>query len=202
MENKYKDVPGQWQGIHFYRGSVNNSISPAIIKNAGVGIRVDSLPENDDHGLRIKYTEIKNMSAYGVLGLTAHIIMENTVISNCQINSFIGYYGGEYLINHCTFYSGGGRRDPHFLFNNQQRDDNKVVIRTFELGFEVLNSIVWGPNETEFWLDLNPDVNLITSSVLSHSLIKAKSPLGGTNNLYNQNPQFEDISRSDFKLKA
>lgn len=200
----FKDKPGQWRGIHYYRGSVNNTITHSIIKNAGIGLWVDSLPENNNPGLVIRYTEIKNMSAYGILGLTAHIEMENSVVANCGANTFIGYYGGIYKLNHCTFFStSNGRRDPHFLMNNQMRNDKKEIIRTFDISFSVNNSIVWGPSiETEFWLDLNSNSALIKLSDVSYNLIKAKVPLGGIGNIYNVNPLFKDITRLDFNLTA
>jgi hypothetical protein len=204
LNPNFNDKSGQWRGIHFYRGSVNNTITHSIIKNGGIGVWVDSLPENNNPGLVIKNTEIKNMSAYGVLGLTAHINMENCVISNCGANTFIGYYGGIYNLNHCTFFStSNGRRDPHFLLNNQMRNDKKEIIRTFDIAFKVINSIIWGPSlETEFWLDLNSNASLIKQSDVTYNIIKAKVPLGGTGNIYNTNPLFKDITRSDFSLTA
>jgi hypothetical protein len=40
LENDYKDVAGQWDGIHFLTTSKNNTIKGAIIKNAFIGIRL------------------------------------------------------------------------------------------------------------------------------------------------------------------
>jgi hypothetical protein len=48
------DEPGQWGGIHFLRGSVDNRINFAVIKNAIVGVRVDSLAESGSD-LKIPY---------------------------------------------------------------------------------------------------------------------------------------------------
>lgn len=202
LDNTFQDKSGQWRGFHFYRGSINNTIQHAVIKNATVGIWVDSLPESGSRNLIIKNTTIKNMSAYGVLGLTAAIAIENSVIANCGANTFIGYYGGDYLINNCTFYNGAnGRRDPHVIFNNILRNDKKQIIRTFDISFNIQNSILWGPLDTEFGADLTNDSKVLLAG-LSFSLYKSKTDLGGTSNIRSKDPLFEDISRLNLKLKT
>lgn len=202
LDNGFQNKAGQWRGFHFYRGSINNNIQHAVIKNATVGIWVDSLPESGTRNIIIKNTVIKNMSAYGVLGRTASIAMENSVIANCGAYTFIGYFGGDYLINNCTFYNGAnGRRDPHVIFNNILRNDNKQIIRTYDISFNIRNSILWGPLDTEFGVDLTNDSKVLLAS-MTYSLYKSKTDLGGTGNIRSKDPLFEDISRLNFKLKA
>ena len=142
------------------------------------------------------------MSAYGILGLTASIKVENTIISNCGANTFLGYYGGNYLINNCTFYNpSNGRRDPHLVFNNILRDENKIIIKTYDLSFEILNSIIWGPLESEIGFDITND-SQIKKSVLAFSIYKSKVNLGGTSNILNKDPLFENVTQQNFKLKS
>lgn len=202
LEDSYKDKPGQWRGLHFWRGSTNNELDYTVIKNASIGVRVDSLPESGIYGLQMRHCTVKNISAFGILGITAKLKLENTLVYNCGVNTFFAYLGGDYTINHCTFYtSGGGRRDPQMVFNNAMRDQNKVVIKTYKIGFDIRNSIIWGPLETELGFDLvsPPDAD---PANLSHSLVKSKVNLGGTGNLYNKDPRFEDIPKAVFKLKT
>lgn len=202
LDNNFQDKPGQWRGLRFYRGSVNNEIKHAVIKNAIVGIVVDSLPESGTRNLIVSNSIIKNMSAYGVLGQTASILMENSVIGNCGLYTFIGYYGGDYLINNCTFYNpGNGRRDPHVIFNNILRNDKKQIIKTYDLSFDIKNSIIWGPIDSEIGFDVTGDTQ-VKKSNLEFSLYKSKADLGGTSNIRNKDPMFEDISRLNLKLKA
>ena len=66
LEEFYQNKPGQWEGIHFLRGSISNKISHANIKNSIVGIRVDYLPENSDTGLVVRNTEINNILAWRI----------------------------------------------------------------------------------------------------------------------------------------
>lgn len=199
LDNNYQDVAGQWRGIHFYRGSTNNTVTHAFIKNAGVGLWVDSLPESGQWSLVVSNSIIRNMSAYGILGLTAAIKVENTLISNCGINTFIGYYGGLYDINNCTFYTGSnGRRDPHMVFNNILRDQNKVVIRTYDIEFRVKNTIIYGPLESEMGFDF--DNSKVKPIVFNNNLYKLKINFGGSNNLRNTDPKFVNTGRFDFHL--
>lgn len=202
LDNNFQDKPGQWRGFRFYRGSVNNTIKHALIKNAIVGIVVDSLPESGTRNLIIRNTIIKNISAYGVLGQTASILLENSVIANCGYYTFLGYYGGDYLINNCTLYNpGNGRRDPHIVFNNILRNDKKQIIKTYDVSFDIKNSILWGPLDTEIGFDLTNDSKVL-KSLMEFSLYKSKIDLGGTSNIRSKDPLFEDVSRINLKLKS
>jgi hypothetical protein len=201
LDVKFKDLPGQWRGIRFFRGSVNNEIRHSVIKNATIGVWVDSLSENTQENLKIYNTIIKNISAYGVLGLTAQIYMENSVVANCGANTVLGYWGGYYTFRHCTFYAGGGRRDPHLIFNNQLRNDKNEVTRTFPIGYAFLNSIIWGPNQTEIGFDISTTV-VPDFAVFRSSIIRSKTAFGGNDLLFNTDPLFKQIGTSDFKLNA
>lgn len=205
LDNNFNDVAGQWRGIHFYSKSINNEINYSIIKNSTIGLWVDSLPENGNNNpnLKIKNTIIKNISAYGILGLTAVIEAENTVVSNCGLNTFIGYYGGFYTFNHCTFHSNSaGRNDPHIILNNQLRNEDKVVIKTFPIGFTFLNSIIYGSQKNEIGTDLSSPT-IASPAVIQNCLLKLESQLSGsTGNIYNQDPKFVDAFKNNLKLKS
>lgn len=204
LDNAFENVAGQWRGIHYYRGSVNNTVTHALIKNAGIGLWVDSLPESGQYNLVVRNSIIRNMSAYGFLGLTASVLFENSLISNCTYNTFLGYYGGKYFVNNCTFHTGSnGRRDPHVLFNNILRDENKLPIKYYELLIQVRNSILWGPLESELGFDINEDK--IIGFNFEYNLYKSKVQITGSGNLRNPDsnyPQFENVSKSDFHLKS
>ena len=202
LDNAFQNTPGQWRGIHYWRGSVNNEITHAIIKNATVGLQIDSLPESGVYGLTVKQSTIKNCSAYGVLGLTAKTYFENTVISHCGANTFIGYIGGDYAFKHCSFYNpSNGRKDAQILFNNVLRDENNVAIRNYSLSIHLINSIIWGSLDNELSLDLN---QAITLAEMDHCIYKSKSNYNawGSNNLRNIDPMYKDVNLWDLSLKA
>ncbi len=205
---EFQNKPGQWWGLHFFRGSVNNEIKHTVIKNAIVGIVVDSLPESGTHNLFVRNTIIKNISAYGILGRTAKLYIENTAISGCGLNTFLGYYGGDYTLLHCSFYTGGnGRKDPHVLFNNALRDENKVLIRSYDLTYAIVNSIIWGPLESEIGFDLVSPPNPPITGAINYCIYKSKNSLGGTGNKWNADgkmfdPKFVDPGNNILKIKS
>jgi hypothetical protein len=115
LDDEYKEMPGQWIGLRFLPGSSGNSINGAIIKNAYIGIEIDSFPITGQYGLSLKNTIIKNMSAAGLLNYSAKLYAENNLVANCGLFAFIGELGGTYDLYHNTFSSQSqvtGRKDP------------------------------------------------------------------------------------------
>ncbi len=198
LDNYYANVPGQWQGIGFYRTSVDNVITHAIIKNAAYGVRVDSLSMNGNPKLLLENTIIKNMSGVGIWGRTGQISVVNTVVSNCGVFLFYGQYGGLYDFKHCTLNNTtAAGKDPHFYISNQERNDKKVVIRTYPIGFSFVNCIIYGPNDSELGFDFSTNPSPF---VLDSCLLKIKKGSLGNNNYYNLNPLFVDANNSNLKL--
>ena len=202
LDVSFQNTPGQWRGIHYWRGSTNNEIIHAVIKNATVGLQVDSLPESGTYGLSVKQSIIKNCSAYGVLGLTAKTYFENSIISHCGSNTFIGYIGGDYTFKHCSFYNpSNGRKDAQILFNNVLRDENNAVIKNYDLKLNLINSILWGTLDNELSLDIN---QALFTPIMNHCIYKSKSNYNawGSNNLRNIDPMYKDVNQWDLSLKA
>jgi hypothetical protein len=203
LDNNYADKPGQWRGIHFYRGSINNEITHAIIKNATIGLWVDSLPENANPNLVVKNTIIKNITAYGIIGLTANIRAENTAISNCGLNTVLMYYGGNYDFRQCSFFS--NTKDPHVIANNILRDENKKIIKTYELKYVFFNCIIWtdGKDVNSIFEDADPSDSNFKSALsgLSFCLVKTKIQVrGDTGCILNKDPLFVNTSQNNLKI--
>ena len=100
LEPDFSDVPGQWGIIWLTEGSTNHKINHLTIKNATVGLWIDS---NDASTVQIKNSQIYNCSSYGILAQTAKISGENLVINNAGTASLGCTYGGDYKFTHCTF---------------------------------------------------------------------------------------------------
>lgn len=208
LQHAYKERPGQWGGIHLIRGSVNNIVNYAIIKNGSIGIQVDSIPENANPNLVVTNTIIRNMTNYGIAGQTATIVANNCLIHSCGFQSFVGFFGGDYDIRHCTFYGysnqDNNHAEPIFALNNFLTDGNGNVIRTFDIKYVLVNNILYGTLENEVGLSFvasKPPSNL---SVFQNNLIKVKKPenYNPANNLVNIDPILKDINNRDFSLTA
>ena len=100
LEPDFSDVPEQWGTIWLTDGSTNNTINHLTIKNATIGLLVQS---NDGTIVSIKNTQIYNSSNYGILAQTAKINGENIVINNAGLASLACTYGGDYSFTHSTF---------------------------------------------------------------------------------------------------
>ncbi|MDV7188584.1 hypothetical protein R3X25_14955 [Lutibacter sp. TH_r2] len=121
LEPYFTDVPGQWGTIWLRAGSKNNNIENAIIKNASIGVIIDSIGSVTEPALTLKNTQIYNSSNYGLLGRQTNIYGENVVINNSGLISLACTIGGNYNFTHSTFanyWSSSLREYPSVLINN------------------------------------------------------------------------------------
>lgn len=160
LENSFSRIPGQWGTIWLRKGSKENRIEHAQIKNGLIGILVDSLGTNNKPTLELKNTEIYNHSNFGILAREAHIEGENVVIGSAGQASFAGTVGGNYSFIHSTFanyWNNGIRQLPTILVNNFFTfidSNNQEAVATRDLvRADFTNCIISGNNNIEFVLD-------------------------------------------------
>jgi len=205
LQYSYRERPGQWQGIHFIRESKDNQIDYAIIKNATIGIQVDSLPVTGNPNLRISNSIIRNMSNYGIVGLTAQIRAQNCLIHSCGFQSFAGFFGGDYDVRHCTFYGAADANNSHiepvFSINNFLTDGN-TIIRTYDVKYVLVNNIMYGTLENEVTFAFAQSRPPLPSS-FTNNLIRVEKPedFNPSENISNVTPQFTNPSARDFTLQ-
>ncbi|KEZ93599.1 hypothetical protein [Nonlabens ulvanivorans] len=153
LEPTYADIPGQWGAIWLTAGSKNNIINNATIKNASVGIIMDSLnTASTGATLQINNTQIYNSSNSGLIGTTAHIEAENLVINNSGQTSLVLRLGGEYNFNNCTianYWNNSFRQEPTLFISN--------IIPNTELTEDLINAsftncIIYGDRDIEYIL--------------------------------------------------
>jgi hypothetical protein len=97
LEQAFADIPGQWGRIQLGPGSQGHSIDHAIIKNAILGLLVDSLSE-----LTIKNTQIYNTTSSALAGYTSRIVAENCLFHSSGGNNVTFILGGNYNFTYCT----------------------------------------------------------------------------------------------------
>lgn len=155
LEPRFEDVPGQWQTIWLFNGSVDNVINHATIKNSTVGILSDGNQE-DPTKLTITNSQIYNSSNFGILGRGTSIRGENVAINNSGQSSFAGTYGGAYNFVHSTFanyWNNSFRQFPSVLLNNYILDENNVAFTNPLDEANFTNCIIYGNDNPEFILD-------------------------------------------------
>jgi hypothetical protein len=193
-------LPNQWGGIYLMVGSTGNVIKHARIHNAGIGIRVDSLPVSGSNNLVLENTSIMYCGQACLAGITAHIDATNCVFSQPGSYTFLGLLGGTYRFRHCTFagYSSfSSRQDGSFAITNTIRDGNGIILKTEPMNCTVLNSIIYGSKTEEFLIDSKGSAAFTTQ--FSNNLIASKSqPFAG--NTYNKDPKFKSETDADYSL--
>jgi hypothetical protein len=204
LEGFYASAPGQWRGLWFRRAK-ESYINHAVIKNAVIGIQMDTL--NDDAGnagLTITNCKIENHSAAGIFAQTGKIRGENLAITNCGQFAAALTIGGEYNFGHCTFsvhYEHGNRQDPVFLLNNYYESGGTQYVYPLE-NTRFDNCIFEGSNDEEFVIDM------LTGSTqdyfFNHCLIKTESDVSNATNyasiFKNEEPGFVTPSGRDVHL--
>jgi hypothetical protein len=207
LEFDYREVPGQWVGIRLLPRSRGNVIQFAEIKNAIVGVEVDSLsPVNpNDVKLSISHTLIKNMASTGIAGFTAVIKAWNCAVCNCAQFSFLGKFGGNYDIKHCTFNSSGSRRNASVGFSNEPFLDpatqQPILKPTLALNLE--NNVIWGAEKTELIIVNDPAGGAILNASVNYNLFKTEADtLYPITNIFNTDPRFLDAGKCDLALDS
>jgi hypothetical protein len=221
LEDWYLDKPGQWEGIILAPGSKNHDISYASIRNATIGLNVDSVGLDGDAPLLLSNVKIEHISKQGLVAQASSIIAHNSLFADAGSASVALTYGGHYEFYHCTianFFNWGKYRSiPALLLSNYYfNKDNKPEIRDME---EALfsNCIIWGSNTNELGLDFEPKVkerndkeeknefllnyrfeNSLLRTSLSEEQLSDKKYFN--NVIVNHNPSFVDYQKYNYQL--
>lgn len=207
LEYRLRNTPGQWVGIRFLPGSWYNKLTYTEVKNALLGIEVDSLPNSDTvPNLSMRQCKVQHCSLYGVVGKNASLSMWNCLVANCGQYAFIGTYGGTYNLQNCTFASFNtvfNRQTPLFALSNQDLvdPDTKQILQSFNLAYVVSECIIYGSLDDELILDDSGKGSI--NGVITHTNIKTKlKGLNRNGNQINQDPKFVSIGDYNFHLQA
>lgn len=207
LEDDYEDIPGQWDGIWLMAGSKDNIFDYTEIKNAIIGIQVDTLASTSKPTLLLSNSKIENMTSAGIFAQGSTIEAYNNLIANCGQYAIALTIGGSYEFYHCTignYWGYSTRTTPSVLLNNyyidvyentQIRDIDKALFG---------NCIIYGNKESELYIDKHEDG--ILDFKFDHTLIKVDDefstadPLNFENIIINENPNFIDPFNNNFEL--
>lgn len=178
LEPFFADVPGQWGSIWLTSGSVNNTISNAIIKNAVIGLYVQV------SDLNLENVQIYNSSNFGIMATNATINAFNLVINNAGQSSLACTIGGNYNFTHSTianYWNRGHRSLPALILDNTYETTDGII----PLSAHFENCIIYGSNSIE--MNLNKAEGSVFDYSFSHSLIKFVD----INNRFVNNPLYD-----------
>lgn len=227
LESDYDHIPGQWYGylrtkdfdyltgcIHFWKGSGNNIIDHAIIKNGVKGVQMDTVPENStEPALVLSNSIIKNMSAVGFIAQTSNVRVFNTVVANCGYHAVMLSYGGYYEFIHSTIgniYEFDSRKSESVVFNNYYvvKEGESELITSFDFTAIFANSIIYGNVENELLFDLYGENNDEIGLLFDHCMLKVDRDFDTSNGDVFKNiirhkdslPKFVNTYEGNFRL--
>lgn len=142
----YQELPGQWGGIFFLEGSINNSINNAYLRNGSIGIYVEKPPVSGTQpNLILQNTVIRDMYFSALSIFNAVVSASNVLIHDC-VKSYVQISGGECAFTNCTFaaYDGTNRQDPAYIFRNFYEDNTGTINVADRTSLNFYNSILMG----------------------------------------------------------
>ena len=206
LEPSFSNVPGQWGTIWLTAGSTAHEFNYTTIKNATIGIQMDSNDGSSSPTLTLKNTQIYNNSFYGLWAKTGHIYGENVIINNSGQSSLYLSLGGIYDFKHCTFvnyWNNSFRQFPAVVISNAlQVSESQVLVADLQQA-NFSNCIVYGSEQREFIFDKQGDAAF--NYYFQNSLLRFNDPQGTfsdnelydfentqfyNTNVFNQNPDF------------
>lgn len=201
LESFYDDISGQWTGIRMIEAKTS-SINYTIIKNAAIGLQVDTT--QSPVTLYLNNTIIDNSDFYNLLLVASpNIVAENCQFGKAGINSAYFFAGGTYNFRHCNFvnYWGGGRGGAAFKMQNWYTFENTTYVSSIvDSRFD--NCIFYGNAANEIEVDTLDGLEM--DFQFNASLMKREEIYDYANYspsvIWNVNPLFIDPSMNDFHL--
>ncbi|MCW3085494.1 MAG: hypothetical protein JWP12_2860 [Bacteroidetes bacterium] len=214
LEAEYKDVPGQWGKIWLSKGSKDNVIDWAIIKNGSIGVQADSTADSQPT-LVLTNTVIKNMQAAAIFGQTAHIRSNNCLFANCGQYVAALTLGGNYSFVQCTFAdfwtgssgsssSSTARTTPVLAMNNNYTSSGTTFVYPMDSCY-FANCIIYGDQAEEVGIDTVAGSGAPFSYQFDHCVIKSVRSFSNshyTGCFQNNNPGFKDVTVNDYELNS
>lgn len=197
-ENFYAEEPGQWNGVHFHSSSSGSTLNYTIIKNAVIGIAVDSLSTTNIPKLSLTNSIVKNMSIAGLVGYNTQLDAFNNLFYNAGQYLLYGAAGGRYHLKQNTFagYTTKlARKTPSVYFSDS--DNGRPAAN---LNVAIANNIIWGNLAEEFLIEkkANTTIEVDVSNNAIKTMLKTYE---GNFNLLNIDPGFIDPIRFNFMLQ-
>ncbi len=207
LDGYYRDLPGQWAGIHLEQGSTANEVSYCVIANAINGLVLGKAQTGGSPMLIVDNTWIYNVTGDGITTSGSSLVSANCVIGNCggALLNLTG--GGNYHFRHLTagnYWSYSIRFGPGIYLNNFTYDSlgNKIPSPLEQAYFG--NCIVYGSELEEIMFDSVS--NAMYHHLFDHCLLRTArsidNPQYYTGSFANEDPGFLDPLKHDFRIDS
>ena len=147
LEEKYKEISGQWGGLVFKEGSGNHELTNVVVKGASSGIVGEGRGVAAGPQLTAKNVVVKHCLNYGLLGKNADWLFLNLGVYDCGADALRIEKGGKYRFYHATLFasvssSAQGTNNHALTLQNWSFESSEVLVNDLEQ-FEMYNSIIW-----------------------------------------------------------
>ncbi len=203
LDEGYRDLPTQWNGIVLEASNQNTEINYAIIENAIFGICAQTTDLSKSNRLVVTNTIIRNMTESGIKSQAFSIQSNNSLIANCGDRLLDIQLGGSFNFVHCTFanhWSHSLRNNSSIHFSNTFSDDSQTLHNNLNASFG--NCIIDGRNTDEIDFDASTTANfaLIFNYCSLKTQMDISSPPTFNQCILNPNNIFANTDLSIFKL--
>lgn len=193
LEEIYKEVPGQWDGIYFYDESSEITFSHFILKGGMNGLILNKTKPGNIP-VKIEYGVIRNFTHRGISLSNSNFIGHDLLVTNCgeECLNFTGE--GSYSLVHSTIYNA-------WYFSPR----SSPVISCNELGngeVSIENSIVFGNRTDELSVTPKEQVTIKNSLIRLGSHQQNEYASAFTDCIFNLDPRFINAEEFDFALAA
>lgn len=202
----FNNTPGLWEGI-ILENSTAHQLNHAVIRNASTGVFISRVDSDSIADLTINNSIIENMSAIGLLSLSADVRATNTLIDNCAQRLVFAGERGTLRFTHCTFANATNdffREEPSVVFTDQVFvNENPFLSEALNVTME--NSILWGTEEEELAFAIGNNAQSVLS--LQNNLIRSGLQEGGgsiqlLDNIFNEDPEFVNPFNFNYRLDS
>ena len=172
LDSWYDSLPGQWNKVWLYPGSINNEFNYTNFRNGTIAIHADTIGNSNATAI-INNCRIDNMSSIGILGQGTNIEVNNSIITKCGQYAVVCNLGGSYKFNHCTFanyWNYTNRNTPSILLNNYYEGSNGEIYARDLNNAYFGNCIIDGYLTNE--ISLQQNIDALFNYTFDHCLIK------------------------------
>ena len=203
----YRDLPGQWDGIYLEKGSHDNEINYAIIKNGNFGISVDSAVNPSLPMLKIDNTIIQNMIGNDIYAYATNVLSTNCVLGDCGSAALALDFGGSYDFRQLTignYWSNSVRMDSALYISNYSYDDLGTKIFNPLTNAYFGNIILYGAQDDELSLDRDASTpfNFMFENCLLKTHKSISDPAYYTSCIVNKDPGFVNVLIYDYQIDS
>jgi len=195
LEDTYKDIPDQWNGIILFSGSHENVFNFVNIKNANIGLQAGTIEDEGYATLELKNSRIENMAYAGLFAMKSQISGYNNVIANCGFYAVALLVGGDYEFYHTTIanywggYSSRPRNTSSLVLSNTlivKKSDGSEIQYSGDMKRAFFgNSIIYGNNVKE--IELGRDEEKTFNYFFDHCIIQMPDTFNTSNKNHYQN---------------